>query len=386
MLAIGWVVWPTFAAPEAPVVVDLANLGWSSVAWSQPTVMLPPVQKTAVSVAAPGQEVAYTLALTNNNQVTQTVTLSDTLPPQLTLVAVDDELSYDAARHTLIWQGVLPPGKLDYSLSLPVHGLPYLDLADYGLPNLCDAFVAAGESCDDQSVTFNLGAAGYSVTLYDRPAYQVVVAVDGFIALETLAPGTPHWLPFAAAPGLRLAGLWQDVDMTASGRWHAAVLSGYIAGHDVFYAQWQNAPHAANPDLTSRFAIALVLDGEGPLAGSLFYLYDHISQPDALVAAGYTIGLQDENGQRGFTYAYARPETPPRGAPPTPGTTLYWQPYGAGTVRRFEYRALVTGSVGETAVNTAHTAWSVDAPAWDTHYLSIRHLTYLPLVISGESH
>ncbi|MBK8989490.1 MAG: hypothetical protein IPM39_26110 [Chloroflexi bacterium] len=157
----------------------------------------------------------------------------------------------------------------------------------------------------------------------------------------------------------------------------------------MFYAQWHDAPHADNPDLTSRFAIALTVDRQGqepPDSGSeLFYLYDHIAQPDALTAAGYAIGLQDSAGQRGFTYAYAGPDTPSRGFPPAPGTTLRWQPhfYGSDYSRSFAYRARVTGSIPETAVNTATTTWSNGRTEWATHYLAIRHQTYLPLLFGG---
>jgi hypothetical protein len=36
--------------------------------------------------------------------------------------------------------------------------------------------------------------------------------------------------------------------------------------------------------------------------------------------------------------------------------------------------------VPETAVNTVTTAWSDGRSAWATHYLAIRHQSYLPLV------
>ncbi len=157
----------------------------------------------------------------------------------------------------------------------------------------------------------------------------------------------------------------------------------------MFYAQWQDAPHAANPDLTSRFAIALTVDRQGQgtddSGGEIFYLYDHISQPDALITAGYAIGLQDSAGQRGFTYAYAGPDAPPRSFPPAPGTTLRWQPhfYGSDYSRSFAYRVRVSGAVPETAVNTATTTWSDGRSEWATHYLAIRHQTYLPLVAAA---
>jgi len=373
-------------------VVDLAAGGFQAVELDgtrlDPVLMVPAVTKTAVSTAAPGQEVVYTVTLRNSGPLTATVTLTDVLPPQVELVEAGSALAYNPADRTLHWTGEIPPGRLDYSLTSLPDGLPYLDLGGYGLPNLCDPFIATGDDCDDTAVTFNLGAEGYSANLYGRRYEQIKVSANGLLFLDETPNGDPHWLPAAQSPGLKIAGLWQDLDLTGGGRWHAAILSGYLAGQDVFYAQWQDAPHAANPDLTSRFAIALtVQQSSQPTAGSgeIFYLYDHIAQPDALLAAGYTIGLQDSAGQRGFTYAYAGPDAPPRSFPPAPGTTLRWTPhfFGQDYEHVFHYRVQVTATVPETAVNTATITWSDGRQEWATHYLAIRHLTYLPLVAAA---
>jgi len=371
-------------------VLDLAAAGFQAAAMpaDRQTVTAVPaaVSKTAVSTATPGDEVVYTVTLRNSGPVTETVTLTDVLPPQVELVGADVPLAYNLADRTLQWTGEISPGRLDYSLTSLPAGLSYLDLDGYGLPNLCDSFIAAGGDCDDTAVTFNLGAEGYSVSLYGRRYEQIRVSANGLLFLDESPTGDPHWLPAAQSSGLKIAGLWQDLDLTSGGRWHAAILSGYLAGRDVFYVQWHDAPHAANPDLASRFAIALTVDQQGhePTAGSgeIFYLYDHIAQPDALIAAGYAIGLQDSAGQRGFTYAYAGPDAPPRGAPPASGTTLRWAPhfYGTDYSLSFTYRVRVTGRIPETAVNTAATTWSDGRSEWATHYLSIRHQTYLPLV------
>jgi len=396
-------VWAAGAAAKEPgtmaqpvpadlPLIDLAATGFQAVAMpvDRQTVTAVPaaVSKTAVSTAAPGQEVVYTVTLRNSGPVTETVTLTDVLPPQVVWLEGDDALAYNPADRTLRWTGEIPPGRLDYSLTSLPDGLPYLDLGGYGLPNLCDPFIATGGDCDDTAVTFNLGAEGYSANLYGRHYEQLRVSANGLLFLDETPNGSPHWLPTAAAPGLRLAALWQDLDLTGGGRWHAAILSGYLAGRDVFYAQWHDAPHAANPDLTSRFAIALTLEQNSQPAGGsgeIFYLYDHIAQPDALIASGYAIGLQDSAGRRGFTYAYAGPDAPPRGAPPASGMTLHWAPhfYGTDYSRSFTYRVRVTGSIPEMAVNTATTTSSDGRSEWATHYLAIRHQTYLPLVAAA---
>lgn len=384
----------TAPEPAALPVIDLSDYGYQPVSLTEAahqldsTPVLAATTKTAVTLAETGQKVVYTLTLANSDRLTHTVTLRDTLPPQLQLTAVSPGLT--VITNTVTWTGTLPPGNLDYVLAAPGDSLPYVDLADFGLPNLCDPFLAAGEDCDEQTVTFNLGASGYRVHVYGETRYQVVLHTNGVVLLDGAVVGLPHWLPGTAVSGPLLAGLWQDLDLTQSGRWHAAILSGYLAGHDVFYAQWQDAPHAADPDLTSRFAIVLVLDksqGAQPLNGHIFYLYDHISQPDKLTALGYSIGLQDTTGGRGFTYAYAGTEAPPRGTPPTGGTTLHWAPAYAGEdyQRTFTYTATVIGTAPDVAVNTAQATWDDGHTTWDTHYLFIRHLTYLPLIRHTEA-
>ncbi|MBK8989491.1 MAG: DUF11 domain-containing protein [Chloroflexi bacterium] len=212
-------------------VVDLAAAGFRAVAvdesGSTVAMVVPAVTKTAVSTAAPGDEVVYTVTLRNSGPVTETVTLADVLPPQVELVEADSALAYNPANRTLRWTGEIPPGRLDYSLtsltSLP-DGLPYLDLGGYGLPNLCDPFIAAGGDCDDTAVTFNLGAEGYSVVLYGRRYEQIRVSANGLLFLHETPDGDPRWLPAAQSPGLKIAGLWQDLDLTGGGRWHAAIL------------------------------------------------------------------------------------------------------------------------------------------------------------------
>jgi uncharacterized repeat protein (TIGR01451 family) len=404
---------PDSTLADLPV-IDLTADGWTAVAVAparsleRAQAVVPPVGKTAVTTAAPGQEVAYTVTVANSGAATETVTLTDTLPPELALVALDDALTYDRANHRVVWTGEMAPGRLDYSLSLPQQGLPYLDLGDYGLPNLCAAFVEAGEGCDDAAVTFNLGAEGYSTTLYGQTYYQLHVSADGLLLLPDATAVSPHWLPDAAYPGVKLAGLWQDLDMTSGGRWHAAILSGYVAGEEVFYVQWQAAPHAANPDLSSSFAIALSVRQTGATAwdaaimpatavaeatatatataasGSIFYIYGPISQPDALISQGYAIGLQDSAGERGFTYAYAGEGGSPRGTPPPPGTTLHFVPhfYGTGYTRSFQYTARVTAPAPGVVVNTAYATWGDGRLEWATHYLHIRHQQYLPLIFT----
>ncbi len=291
--------------------------------------------------------------------------------------------------------------------------MPYLDLAAFGVPNLCDPFFANEEPCKDATVTFNLGINGYTAVLYGETISQLTVSSNGLLlGGDATADGHNQWLPDTASSNFLLAGLWRDVDMgiaeASNGRFHAAIITGLIDGQDVFYAQWHDAPSAIDPNITVRHAIAVVLDSSvqsssasstqastSSLAGHVFYIYDNISDPAQTAALGYTIGIEDKLGVRGVTYAYASccsDPNPPQGYPPTAGTTLHLHPvlFGADNAysRTFSYEAVVNATMPQTIANTAFATSGSDDPAlafvWSTHYLHVRWQTYLPLLINSE--
>ena len=376
------------------------------------------IRKTGPTFLSSGGTAQYEITLNNYESIRRTYRLTETIPAGLAYIPdLNNGLTYDANTGTLSWQGELAPGNLDYIIE-PTHSLvlPYLDLANFGVVNLCDDFIASGESCDDVSVTFNLGVNGYTTNLYGELLSQLTVSSNGLIFASDTAVSSAYahnqWLPDAATPGFVLAGLWRDTDMgdakVQNGRFHAAIISGLIEGHDVFYAQWHDVPHTNNPDLTARHAIALLLSGDvstssaqvaagsvQALVGHAFFIYDNISDPAQLVTQGYTIGIADKLGSRGVTYAYApccREAPSPQGYPPAAGTTLHLRPFlfGADTAyqQTFSYAAVVTAPVPETIVSTAVATSSSPDPAlayaWSTHYLYVRRQLFLPLTIGGS--
>jgi hypothetical protein len=357
------------------------------------------IRKTAPGITAPNTQVKYTITLANTDHVTHTYQLHDPLPPQLTYTpAISSDLTYNPKSHTLTWQGDIPPGNLDYLIEASSTPLPYLDLAEFSIPNLCDDLIQTEGHCEDQTITFNLGLNGFSYTLYGEQFPAITLSTDGILLAE---PPHAHHLhrnqaiPNTVAPNLLLAGLWRDVDMTHAGSWHAAILEGYLADHTVFYAQWHDAPHDEDINLTARHAIVIVLDGDGEFAGYIFYLYDNIAAPSQTVAKGFTIGIEDRVGGRGKTYAYAPccgETTPPQGWTPTADTTLHLRPvlFGADNAyqKTFTYQATVNAPVLDTVINTAFVESNALDPflasGWSTHYLHIRLQTYLPWLSLGH--
>lgn len=340
----------------------------------------------------------YEITLANFELVTHTYALTNTLPPRLQYIpeTTSNELTYDPTTRTFTWQGELEPGQLEYIITNNTVSLPYLDLADFGAVNLCDDFIATGGDCDDVMVTFNLGINDYQANLYGEEMTEVTITSNGLALVSKAPPNNPtdphnQWLPDSTPPGYLLAGLWREGDMTNGGRWHAAIISGWLAGHDVFYAQWHNAPHKQDPDLTVRHAIAIILNGDSNHVGHAYYIYDNVSNPAQAINLGYTIGLEDKLGTRGVTWAYAPccgDPVPPQGYPPPPGTTLHLQPILFGIdndyARTFTYQVEVDGVVPEMIANTVYAASNSNdltlSYMWDTHYLFVRLQHYLPVV------
>ncbi|MCP5097674.1 MAG: DUF11 domain-containing protein, partial [Chloroflexi bacterium] len=176
----------------------------------------PIIQKTGPAILAPGAIARYAVTISNFESITRTYQLTDTLPAQLTYMPdATSDLDYDAASHTLTWQGDIGPGKLDMLIESSDTPLPYLDLAQFGVPNLCDEFIANDRSCNDASVTFNLGVNGYRYTLYGDTLSQIVLSVNGYVAGDTVTGRSqPQWLPNPNTPNYLLAGLWRDVNIS----------------------------------------------------------------------------------------------------------------------------------------------------------------------------
>jgi uncharacterized repeat protein (TIGR01451 family) len=376
------------------------------------------IRQTGPSFASPGATARFEITLANYESLAHTYLLADTLPAGLRYVPGSaDGLTYEPNTGKLSWQGELAPGNLDYLIEASPATIRYLDLADFGAVNLCDDFIAGGQDCDEVTVTFNLGINGYTANLYGQVLSQLTLSPNGLLLGDGPAGpwatvpngygyGHNQWLPDTAAPGFLLAGLWRDANMggvtrAASGRWHAAIIRGLIEDHDVFYAQWHDSPHAGDPNLTARHAIALVLEGGASagsrriLAGHAFFIYDNVSDPAQTVARGYTIGIEDRPGQRGTTHAYAPccgDPHPPQGYPPPAGTVLHLRPvlFGANNDyrRTFSFEATVDGQVPETVISTAYATSSSADPAlanvWATHYLYVRLQTFLPFLRADE--
>jgi hypothetical protein len=351
------------------------------------------IRKDGPYYAAPEAVVTYEITLANYEMQTHQYELVEAVPDSLDIVPASlHDLTYDSATRQLHWSGPLPPAHLGYILEESTNDLPYLDLASFGIPNLCDDL----GGCDEAAVTFNLGVNGYTFNFYGELLTELVVSANGLILGHDQANAANQWLPDAAVPGPLLAGLWRDMDMSHQGRWHAAIVMGLLDA-PVFYVQWHDAPHATDPDATVRLAMALVLDGStaNAMSGQAFFIYDNIANPEQTIAGGYTIGVEDALGERGLTYAFAPccgQTTLPIGYLPGPNTVLHLRPIlfqpDNEYARTFSYQAVIRGHVPETIITTARASSDSPNPAvndvWSTHYLYVRWQHFLPVLFGDQ--
>lgn len=306
--------------------------------------------------------------------------------------------AYDDLTHTLRWEGILEGANLGYQVEVLETSLPYIDLAEYGVANLCqeDLEREVAFNCDNETRAFNLGIHNaYTLSLYGEQLGTIAVNSNGLLlaghyeAQEPLA-NESNWLPSQQATGHLLAPLWRDNDLTVNGRFHAAILEGYLPGADVFYAQWHNVPHREDINATARYATAIVLNG--PLVGNIYYIYNNVAEIEQTIELGYAVGLEDQMGERGYTYAYSGPEAAPQGVPPE-GITLSFKPSLMNDEANYFVDlpfTLFFKSVSDELIPLTVSVQTDSANPdlqlfWDTIYFSIRYLNYLPLVVQHGS-
>ncbi len=321
--------------------------------------------KSASLYAEPGQIITYQIELNNLDTINNTYFLTDTLPAEVSYVAgsATGGLVYDAPNHRFTWSGTLGPGQLGYAVT-QVAPLTYVNLGDVVNPpdNLCNLL----GDCDEGTAVFDLTTSGSSITFFGETLTTLNASTNGFIYGPTGLTGPactacPQPLPNTAEPNQLIAGLWRDIDMNGgNGQWYGGILTGLLAnpGDKVFYVNWHNAGQLGNPFLTTRHAIAIVLNGQSEPAGRIYLIVNDIADATALTEAGYTIGVENKTGTIGLTHAFSRCQDAPCishssiGSIPLNGTTLRLDPAIVSNITKvFTYQVRVTGKVGDLLNN-----------------------------------
>lgn len=380
----------------------------------QPDPRLPALTQHLPDTAAPDSTVTQQLIIRNEEAHTRTVTVTQQLPIGLEPATEIDwnppeNIQWRPSQRRWTWTGELAGGDRDYVIEPTTVDVPYLDLATYGVVNLCEQFAETDENevttvaCDEATVTLNIGRQGHSILLYGTAWRSLTLHVDGSVRMRDEGGRMNkemERIPSSSYP-LMLAPLHADYDFsytstptttTQIGRWHAAVIADWLDGRDTLYIQWHNAPLAVDVDATARFALAIPLwsdDETPPEIESAFYIYDNISHPSRLIAANYSIGLQDGAGERGTSYAHSIGGDM-RGYPPAP-SVLRVLPirYGdaVASTKTLSLRWRISADIPTNLVSTIElTSDSFQPPllhSWDTQHLAVRYQTYLPFVMEA---
>ncbi|MGC9336406.1 MAG: hypothetical protein ACP5JJ_19895, partial [Anaerolineae bacterium] len=326
------------------------------------------LSKEPSTLAAPtGSTVQYTLQLTNRDTVTNTYSLTDTLPAGVEYVpgSATSGLVYDPATRQLTWTGELNAGGIEYTITA-VDPLPYVNLGDdpFYSPGICATYFS--DDCDDVVLSWDLGS--YRYTFYGETLDEVDQSSNSMIFgpagwLGSACSACNQFLPEPEEINQVLAGLWRDVHPGSGGQgeFYGSLLTGLLENQSdmVFYGNWHDVGQYGDATITTRHAIAIVLDGQSEPAGRIYYIYDDITGD--LTANGYTVGVENKTGDMGETWAYAPCDGSaciyhdPFGSPPANGTTLRLDPVLAtgNYTKTFTYQVQVTAGAGTLLTNRA---------------------------------
>ena len=239
-----------------------------------------------------------------------------------------------------------------------------MNLGDLGSEGICAGYFP--DDCDDVTLAWGLGS--YRYTFYgetldevDQSSNSMIFGPEGW--LGTACSACNQYLPEPEEINQIMAGLWRDTHPGTGGQgeFYGSLLTGLLANpaDAVFYGNWQDVGQFGDPTITSRHAIAIVLDGQSEPAGRIYYIYDDITGD--LTTNGFTVGVENKTGDMGETWGYAPClggsclYHDPEGSPPANGTTLRLDPFIAGGdyIKTFTYQVEITADVGTLLTNRA---------------------------------
>ena len=344
-----------------------------------------------IGAVRPASTVPYAVQLTNYGVTTQVVTVTADIPAN---AALADAGAFSENGNRLTWQGTLPGAHLSY-IPTPIS-LPYVDLADYGVPSICDG-LASGVSCDDLIVTAWLGELDTYATLFERRLDYLYIGANGFVAgpaaaidpsaFITNTTGINLTVPQLDALNQISAPLWRDnvIDATAGQGVYVAVVEQLTpTAAQALYINWHvaltDAPHAV-----AEYGMAIDLGD----SGYVYFIYNHIAAPADVADAGYTIGLEDADGERGYLHAYA-PAPGAAGQPsgylPQSDSAIQWRPHfyadPAAAQQTLPF-ALTAPDDPRAALHTTVFGRTATDTFWSTAVVPVRNLTYLPVLTNS---
>lgn len=144
---------------------------------------------------------------------------------------------------------------------------------------------------DDDSVNIPLGK---NFTFYTTPQSQVFLGSNGYLSFP---PNTnyddtdPDSIPDDTAPNNFIAPFWTDLNPEDGGDIY------YLITSTEFIAQWSAVVYWCDDSVANTFQVSLSFD-----TGAIEFRYNGVNEPPPLNddCEPVTIGLENENGLRGF--------------------------------------------------------------------------------------
>ncbi len=163
--------------------------------------------------------------------------------------------------------------------------------------NWIDTRNATGITGDDQSKAFSLP---FTFKFYGVDYNSVYVSSNGFLSFTSNNSGyNPQRIPDNAAPNAVIAPLWRDLDPSKAG--HIT----YYSGSDKFVITWEGVKNYRT-DNRQTFQVILYPNGE------IVFQYKDVTNDVTT-----TIGLEDQNGNKGKNAGAPRNGTAYRWIPTT---------------------------------------------------------------------
>lgn len=248
------------------------------------------------SEAVVGSTLTYSITLQNPVPVSNTYTITDTIPSNATYVdgSATGGLVYDEPTETLTWTGELGPSGLNIA-ETNITG--YVSLAAFVPP-----FTLPSNADDGGFVLTGLDFF-YMGEHYNSVIWSVNGTVEAGAASGLATGGANHTIPDPEPPNNLLAPWWTDLDLTTAGNWYVAGLTDGVNNYTVF--EWEDVPKFGDLSSTATFQL-WIQDG----TDNIWFAYDGFTGDTSTA----TVGAEDSTGSSGALYYFDGAGTLPSSA------------------------------------------------------------------------
>jgi len=241
------------------------------------------------AVAKSGDQLQYTISLTNTGQLAATgVTLVDPIPVGTTYVpgSATGGAAYDPAANAIRWQGDVPARGFFTWQDSNAPGGPAFNWVD---------ITVIGTEITGLGDDTNVGPLpiGFEFPFFGQGFNQFYFSSNGFLSFNPIVGGhfTNRHLPDPEAPGNLLAVFWDDLDFRSQGRAYY-----WSNGRDTLVVSYVGVPHLSSG---GPYTFQAILKADGTIT------YQYLDMVSRLNEA--TIGLQNADGSEGVTVAHNVP-------------------------------------------------------------------------------